>query len=255
MELNREDAGEMYLPDDQGEYLPEEGTQNFSIQDLSDVLMSLESQVTVVQPPAEEYALLLEVTMADQPGHPHPPAFSWNAGMVLHVLKGDPVFQDLEHVQVDSPGTTYLFFCDKQGCRGPKQDVTENLRTHVAEAFSEWISWSAHFVVILLLLVEGWWRAMAALDRQCQRSWVEHLDHPVPHVMSSKSDSMPPLVGSAPPSAAQMGQLEGGSCSLRVPSSQPRGRPPKQCPAKDGVRNLLLSSLDRDGRTQMGTSR
>ena len=58
MDLNREDSGEMYLPDDQGEYMPESGMQNFSIQGLSDALMSLESEVTVVQPPAEEYTLL-----------------------------------------------------------------------------------------------------------------------------------------------------------------------------------------------------
>ena len=54
----------MYLPDDQGEHVPKLGMQNFSIQGLSDTLMSLESETTVVQPPAEEYALLLEVTMA-----------------------------------------------------------------------------------------------------------------------------------------------------------------------------------------------
>ena len=65
MELNREDAGEMYSPDNQGEYVREVGMQNFSIHGLSDVLTSLESEVTVVQPPAKEYALLLEVTMAD----------------------------------------------------------------------------------------------------------------------------------------------------------------------------------------------
>ena len=65
MELNREDTGEIYSPDDQGEYVPEAGMQNFSIQGLLDVLTSLESEVTVVQPPAEEYALLLEVTMVD----------------------------------------------------------------------------------------------------------------------------------------------------------------------------------------------
>ena len=164
MELNREN-------DDQGEYVPEAGAQNFSIQGLSDMLTSLKSEVTVVQPPAEEYDLLLEVTVADQPRHLHPPAFSWNASMILHILKGDPVLWDLEHVQVDGLGTAYLFFYDKQGHKGLKQDVTENSQTHVAEAFSEWISWSAHFVVILLLLVEGWWRAMATSDRQCQRSW------------------------------------------------------------------------------------
>ena len=53
MEFNREDVGEMYSPDEQEEYVPEAGMQNFSIQDLSDALMSLESEVTVVQPPAE----------------------------------------------------------------------------------------------------------------------------------------------------------------------------------------------------------
>ena len=175
--------------------------------------------------------------------------------MVLHVLKGDPTLWNLEHVQVDGPGTTYLFFYDKQGHRGPKQNITENLQTHVAEAFSEWISQSAHFIVILLPLVEGRQRAMATSVRWCQRSKVEHPDHPVPHVMSGKSDSMLPLVGSALPSVAQMGQLGGGgSCSLRVPGSQPRGRPPKQCPTKDGVGNSPPSSLHRDGVDSDGYS-
>ena len=125
----------------------------------------------------------------------------------------------------------------------------------MAEAFSKWISWSAHFVVILLLLVEGWQRAMAMSDRWCQRSWVEHLDHPVPHMMSSESDSMPLLVGSTPLSVTWMGQLEkGGSHSLRVSGSQPRGRPPKQCPSKDGMGNLPPSSPDRDGVDSDGYS-
>ena len=64
MELNREDIDEMYSPDDQGEYVPKSGMQNFSVQGLSDALTSLESEATVVQPLVEEYALLLEVTMA-----------------------------------------------------------------------------------------------------------------------------------------------------------------------------------------------
>ena len=85
---------------------------------------------------------------------------------------------------------------------------------------------SAHFIVILLPLVEGWQRAMAISDRWCQRSKVEHPDCSVPRVMSSKSDSMPPLVGSALPSVAWMGQLgQGGSYSFRVPSSWPRRNP------------------------------
>ena len=65
-----DEPGEMYSPDDQREYVPESGVHNFSVQGLSDALMSLESKVTMVQPLAEEYALLLEVTMADHPGHP-----------------------------------------------------------------------------------------------------------------------------------------------------------------------------------------
>ena len=65
MELSREDLDEMYLPDNQGEYAPKLGVQNFSIQGLLDALTYLESKTTMVQPPAEEYTLLLEVTMAD----------------------------------------------------------------------------------------------------------------------------------------------------------------------------------------------
>ena len=65
MELNREDLDEMYSTDDQGEYAPESSTQNISVQGLSEALMSLESETTMVQPQAKEYALLLEVTMAD----------------------------------------------------------------------------------------------------------------------------------------------------------------------------------------------
>ena len=114
MEPNKsEELGEMYLPDDQGEYAPEMGMLSFSIQGLSDALTALET-VTEVQPPPVEFALQLKVMMADCPGHPHPPMFLWNAGMVLHVLMSDPTLRDLEHVQVDGPGMAYLFFFDKQ---------------------------------------------------------------------------------------------------------------------------------------------
>ena len=139
-----------------------------------------------------------------------------------------------------------IFFYDKQGCRGPLNPCGRSV--------SEWISQSAHFTVILPL-VEGWQRAMDASDRQCQRSQVEHQDHPMPRMMSSESDSTLPLVGSAPPSAAWMEWLEErGGHALRVPSSQPRGRPPKQCSAKDGAGNLPSSSLDRDGAGSDGYS-
>ena len=97
----------MYSPDDQGEYVPEAGAPSFSIQGLSDALTALDAKVTMVQPPSEEYALLLEVTMADCPWHLHPPAFFWSTGMVMHILKGDPTLRDLKHIQVDGPGTAY----------------------------------------------------------------------------------------------------------------------------------------------------
>ena len=105
--------------------------------------------------PAEEYAMMLEVTMADHPGRPCPPMFSWNAGMVMHILKSDPVLRELEHVQVDSTGTAYLFFYDKQGHRGLRQDTAHAIQTHM-EAFSEWISHSAHFTISLFPLMEAW---------------------------------------------------------------------------------------------------
>ena len=86
------------------------------MQGLSDALADVGEGI--VETPAEEYAMMLEVTMADCPGQPHPLEFSWNVGMVMHVLKSDPVLRELEHVQVVSPGTVYLFFYEKQGHRG-----------------------------------------------------------------------------------------------------------------------------------------
>ena len=72
-----EESGEMYSPDEQGEYTPVDGTQVFTVQGLTDVLSGLESEDTVVEPPEEELILQLEVMMVDRPGRPHPPAFSW----------------------------------------------------------------------------------------------------------------------------------------------------------------------------------
>ena len=157
MEPNKgEESGENFLPDGQGKYVPKVGTPSFSIQGLSDVLTALDSEVTVVQPLQKEYSLLLEVAMADCPGHPCPPTFSWNVGMVMHILKGDPALRDLEHIQVDGPGMAYLFFFDKQGHRGLASEATQTLRMHVGEVFSELIYHSAHFTIIPLLLTEGW---------------------------------------------------------------------------------------------------
>ena len=103
-----EDSGEMYSPDDQGEYTSLDGTPQFSVQELSDALADVGEGID--ETPAEEYAMMLEVTMADCPGWPCPPTFSWNVGMVMHILKSDPVLRELKHMQVDGLGTAYLFF-------------------------------------------------------------------------------------------------------------------------------------------------
>ena len=152
MDLNRhEDSGEMYSPDDQGEYTYTlDKAPFFSLQGLSDTLADVGEGTGETL--AEEYAMMLEVVMADCPGRPCPPA-----GMVMHILKSDPVLWELEHVQVDGPGTAYLFFY-KQGHQGLGQYATDAVQTHMGEAFSEWISCSAHFTLSLLPLMEVWWQ-------------------------------------------------------------------------------------------------
>ena len=111
-----EESGEMFSPNESGEYMPCEDMVRFTVQGLRDALTAAESTVTEPPCPADEYIIQLEVMMADWPGRPHPPAFLWNAGMVLHVLKSDPALRELEHVQVDGPGLAYLFFYDRHGC-------------------------------------------------------------------------------------------------------------------------------------------
>ena len=49
MEPNKsEELGEMYSPDDQGEYVPEVGMLSFSVQGLSDALTALDTEVMEV---------------------------------------------------------------------------------------------------------------------------------------------------------------------------------------------------------------
>ena len=95
--------------------------------------------------------------MADCPGRPHPSSFSWNVGMVMHILKSNPLLRELEHMQMDGLGTAYLFFYNKQGCRGLGQDTAYAIWAHMEEAFSGWILCSSHFAISLLPLMEAWW--------------------------------------------------------------------------------------------------
>ena len=121
--------------------------------------------------------MMLEVMMADCPGWPHPPTFSWNAGMVIHVLKSNPVLRELEHVQVDGLGTAYLFFYDKQGHRGLRQDAAHAIQTHMEEAF---------FL----------------------RGRAENPVHNIPVVNAGESDSSGQLVGSVPQQARRASGVE-----------------------------------------------
>ena len=61
-----EDSGEMYSPDNQGEYTSLDEAPRFSLQGLSDTLVDIGEGMGKTS--VEEYALTLEVTMADRPG-------------------------------------------------------------------------------------------------------------------------------------------------------------------------------------------
>ena len=111
----QEESGEMFSPNESAEYTLHNDTARFTVQGLRDALTAPECTVTEPPCPMDEYIIQLEVTMVEQPSRPHPPAFSWNAGMALHVLKSDPALRELEHVQVDGPGLVFLFY-DRHGC-------------------------------------------------------------------------------------------------------------------------------------------
>ena len=243
-----EESGEMYSPNEQGEYTLADGTQAFTVQGLTDALLGLESEDTVVEPPKEELILQLEVTMADRPGCPRPPAFSWNTGMVMHILKNDPTLRDLEYVQVDNPGTAYLFFLDKQCLCGLSAEVAETLGAYLPGAFSEWISCSAHSAAITIPLTEERHLASAATNRCHQRLRMDPQGPALGAPFSSKSDVGPVLVGSAPPTPVGR---ERGAKGGKVPTalaSRPRGRPLKKaCPVKEAPANLPPSLPDRGG--------
>ena len=104
----------------------------------------------------------------------------------------------------------YLFFYDKQGHRGLGHETAHAIRTHVEEAFLEWISCSAHFTISLLPLREAWRQVVVALDRRRPRSRVENMAPSIPIINTGESDSSGQLVGSAPQLAGR-GNIEGGA--------------------------------------------
>ena len=77
MEHEREEeSGEMFSPNESGECMPHGDAVSFIVQGLRDALTAAESTVTEPLHPTDEFIIQLEVTMADQPGRPCPPAFS-----------------------------------------------------------------------------------------------------------------------------------------------------------------------------------
>ena len=216
------------------------------MQGLSDALADVGEEIDETS--AEEYAMTLEVAMADRPGWPHPPAFSWNTGMVMHVLKSDPVLRELEHVQKDGPGTAYLFFYDKQGHRGSGQDTMYVIRAHVEEAFSGWILCSTHLTISLPPLVEAWQQAVAASDHRRLRSQAENPVHSIPVMNAGESDSSLQLVGSAPQQAGRASTVE-ETAEARLTTctgaAHLHGRPPKSQCTIVGRGDSPPSSLDR----------
>ena len=66
MECEREEeSGEIYSPNESGEYMPHGDAPNFTVQGLWDAFTKAESAVTEPPTPADEFIIQLEVTMVD----------------------------------------------------------------------------------------------------------------------------------------------------------------------------------------------
>ena len=240
------------MPNEQGEYTLVDGAQAFIVQGLTDMLSGLESEDTVVEPPKEELILQLEVMMVDHQGCLCPPAFSWNAGMVMHVLKNDPTLRHLEYVQIDNPCTDNLFFLDKQCHCGLSAKGVETLGAYLPGAFSKWISHSAHFVAITIPLTEGKHLASAATNRCRHRLRTDPQGPVLGAPFSSESDVGPVLVGSTPPTPVGRERGAEGEKVPTAPASRPKGRPPKKAhPVREALANSPPSSPDNSDMTSM----
>ena len=91
------------------------------------------------------------------------------------------------------------------------------MRSHIADAFVEWIGRSARFDVVLLPLEAG--RQHATVAQEKQRQCVQPMEEPVLPVQANKSTSSgsSQLVGGAPPvPEAQEGVTESGMPRLNV---------------------------------------
>ena len=86
MESNKgEESGEMYSPDEQGEYVPEVGALSFSPR-ADRCSHSLGNRSDQSATPFCGVCPATQVDDGKSPGVSTSPALSWNAGMVMHVL-------------------------------------------------------------------------------------------------------------------------------------------------------------------------
>ena len=181
----------------------------------------METMVTEPLLRQEEFALQLGVSMADRPGQQCPPSYLWNVGMVVHVLKTDPELRELEYVQVEAPGTAYLFFYDRHGCCSLMQNAAEMVCMHIAKSFVEWIGWSAHFNADPISLEEGQHLATVAQERYRQHSRMQDIPNQPAHlVRETSSGSSLQLVGRAPP----VPENQKGATTLAEPPQPSSGR-------------------------------
>ena len=160
----------------------------------------------------------------------------------------DPTLRDLEYVQVDNPGTAYLFFLDMQCHRGLSAEAAEMLDAYLPGAFSKWISHSEHFVAMTIPLTEGRHLASAATNRHHQRLRTDPQGPMLGAPFSNKSYVGPVLVGSAPPTPVGRERGAKGEKAPTAPASRPRGRPPKKVhPVREALASSPQSSLNRGG--------
>ena len=98
------------------------------------------------------------------------------------------------------------------------------------EAFSGWISCSAHFTISLLPLLEAWQWAVATSNHQRLRSQAENPAPSIPVVTVGESDSSVQLVGSAPQQAGRSSAVEEmakARLTGHAGAARPRRWPPK----------------------------
>ena len=136
-------------------------------------------------------------------------------------------------MQADGPGLAYLFFYDRHGYHGLSKEEALTMRSHIADAFAEWIGRSAHFDMVPLLLEAGWQCGAATQERHRQR--VRPLEEPILPVHASKStgSGLSQLVGGVPPVL----EAQEGAAELEMPRvnvARPRRRQTKAKPAPGG---------------------